>query len=182
MSEIDKRTPLDPNITLEEIIKNEGYYDINRNWNSIKTFDRYPGKIFRARVEVLIFNEKNEIYMVTYKGGNYRIPGGGIEKDRSLKYQVEKESEEEARIMLGKIQYTGISYFKVFKDEKFKNCKVHWDGIYNKVYVADFKDWYCGSIKESVRDYDMYNSGRFVPFERAVNILNRFHKKALGLV
>ena len=65
MSEIEKRTPLDPNITLEEIIRNEGYYDVNKNWNSIKTFDRYPGKIFRARVEVLIFNDKNEIYMVT---------------------------------------------------------------------------------------------------------------------
>ena len=78
MSEIEKRTPLDPNITLEEIIKNEGYYDVNKNWNSIKTFDRYPGKIFRARVEVLIFNDKNEIYMVTYKGGKYRVPGVGI--------------------------------------------------------------------------------------------------------
>lgn len=31
MSEIEKRTPLDPNITLEEIIKNEGYYDVNKN-------------------------------------------------------------------------------------------------------------------------------------------------------
>ena len=38
------------------------------------------------------------------------------------------------------------------------------------------------SIKESVKDYDMYNYGKFIPFERAVNILNRFHKKALGLV
>ncbi len=182
MSEIEKRTPLDPNITLEGIIKNEGYYDVNRNWNSIRTFDRYPGKIFRVRVEVLIFNEKNEVYMVTYKDGKYRIPGGGIEKDRSLKYQVEKESEEEARIMLGKIEYTGVSYFKIFKDEKFKNCKVHWDGVFNKVYIANFKDWYCGSIRESVKDYDMYNYGKFISFERAVNILNHFHKKALGLI
>ena len=182
MSEIEKRTPLDPNISLEEIIKNEGYYDVNKNWNSIRTFDRYPGKIFRARVEVFIFNDKNEIYMVTYKGGKYRIPGGGIEKDRSLKYQVEKESEEEARIVLGKIEYTGISYFKIFGDDKYKNCKVNWDGVFNKVYVANFKDWYRGSIKESVKDYDMCNLGKFVPFERAVNVLNHFHKKALGLI
>lgn len=182
MSEVEKRTPKDQTLTLEDIINNTGYYDVNGNWNNISVFEKYPGKIFRSRVEVLIFNDHNELYMLTYKDGKYRIPGGGVEKDRSFKYQVEKESEEEARIMLGRIDYTGISYFKLFSDNRYKNCKVNWDGVHNRVYVAYFKDWYRGNIKESVKDNDMYKYGRFIPFERAVNILNYQHKKALKLI
>lgn len=177
--EREKRTPLDSNITLREIIKNKGYYDINYNWNSIITFPNKPNKIFRYRVEVIILNKKNEIYMVTYNDNTYRLPGGGVEKDRSLKYQVEKESEEEAGITLGTIFDTGISYFRYFSN-KYKECDIHWDGTYTKVYVAYFKDWYYGRVKDSVRDNEMRYKGRFIPYEYAINILNEHHIKALN--
>lgn len=180
MSEQQKRTPKDSSLTQEDIVKNKGYYDINGNWNSILTFDQYPDKLFRGRVEVFIFNRKNEVYM-NIGNGNYRIPGGSIERNRSHKYQVFIEAKEEARILLGKITYTKYSYFKFFK-KKYTNCKMHWDGTYNEVYVADFKSWYYGYIDKSVRDTYMTKYGRFVPFEYAINYLNIHHQKALGLV
>lgn len=176
--EREKRTPLNPDITLEEIINDKGYYDINNNWNSILTFSSKPGKIYRGRVEVIILNEKNEIYMVTHKDGSYRIPGGSIEKDRSYKYQVEKESEEEARIKLGKIFNTGISYFRYF-DRKYANCPIHWDGTYSKVFVAYFKEYYNGNIPDSVRDDEMRIYGKFVPYKKAMKVFNMYHKNAL---
>lgn len=176
--EREKRTPLDPNITLEEIINNQGYYDINHNWNAIITFSDKPNKIFRYRVEVIILNKRNDIYMVAYNDGTYRLPGGGVEKDRSYKYQVEKESEEETGIRLGKIFNTETSYFRYFNN-KYKECPIHWDGTYTKIYVAYFKDWYYGKIKDSLRDNEMRYKGRFLPYEYAINILNDHHIKAL---
>lgn len=176
--EREKRTLLNPNTTPDEIINNHGYYDINHNWNSIITFPDKPGKIFRFRVEVIILNRNNEIYMVTYKNNTYRLPGGGVEKDRSYKYQVEKEAEEESGIRLGTIFNTEVSYFKYFNN-KYGECDIHWDGTYTKVFVAYFKDWYFGKIKDSVRDNEMRYKGRFMPYEYAINILNPYHVKAL---
>lgn len=176
--EREKRTPLITGITREQIIRDKGYYDINRNWNAIITFPDKPGKIFRDRVEVLILNNRNQIYMVNYGNGVYRIPGGGVEKDHGYKYQVEKESEEEAGISLGKIFTTNVSYFRFF-DVKYESCPIHWDGTYSRVYVAYFKDWYFGKVDESVRDTDMRYKGRFIPYEKAINILNETHLAAL---
>ena len=180
MSEIQKRYPMDKTITMKEIIKNHGYYDINGYWNSILSFDQYPGMIFRGRVEVLIFNDKNEVYLSLYKNG-YRIPGGSLERGRSHKYQVEAETKEEARIVLGKIIYTGYSYFKFFKN-KYTNCPIHWDGTHNEVYIAYFKKWYRGKINNKLKDSFIDKYGRFIPFEYAINILSEDHQKALNLI
>lgn len=180
LSQIQKRSPLDKDITMDQIIRDQGYYDINKNWNSILTFDDKPEKTFRGRVEVFIFNQYNEIYMSIHDG-RYRIPGGSIEKNRSLKYQVEAEAKEEARILLGRIDYTGYDYFRYFK-KKYTYCPVHWDGTYNKVYIGYFKNWYKGKIAKEKRDMVLTKYGRFIPFEYAVNLLTIDHQKALKLI
>ena len=91
LSQFQKRSPQDTSLSMQDIVQNQGYYDINGCWNSIITFDEYPEMVFRGRVEVFIFNRKNEVYMSIYNGG-YRIPGGSFEKGRSHKYQVETEA------------------------------------------------------------------------------------------
>lgn len=176
MSEIRKRIPQDTHITKKEIIKNKGYYDIDGNWNSILTFDNYPGLLFRGRVEVFILDHDNNVFLYKYNG-RYRIPGGSYERNRSHKYQVYKEAKEEARIILGDIIYTNVSYFRLF-DKKYEDQPMHWDGTYSEVYIGYFKKWYNGSIKKSVRDYYMTTHGRFYPFEYIYNILTANHKKA----
>lgn len=176
--EREKRTPLDEDISKRKIIKDNGYYDINHNWNAIITFADKPGLMFRDRVEVIILNKNSDIYMVNYGNGKYRIPGGGIEKDRGYKYQVARESEEEAGIILGKIFTTGVSYFRYF-NSKYESCPVHWDGTYTRVYVAYFKNWYYGSVRESVKDTEMKSKGRFISKEYAKKILSPTHLQAL---
>lgn len=180
LSETRKRIPKNRNLTLSEIITNHGYYDIDNNWNSILTFPQYPGMLFRGRVEVFIFDKRNNVYAVL-NNKHYRIPGGSLEKNRSHKYQVEQEAREEARIELGTISYTGYSYFNFFK-RKYTNYPMHWDGSYNEVYIAEFKQWYYGPIKYSVRDMSMDRYGKFIPFEYISLILSDNHKKALKLI
>ena len=90
-------------------------------------------------------------------------------------------SYEEARIILGKIKYTGYSYFRFFK-KKYNHCPVRWDGTYNEVYIGYFKNWYKGNIDKKLRDYFLTRYGRFIPFEYAVNILSEDHQKALNLI
>ena len=176
-NDIDKRTPKNKDITLSQIIKNRGYYDINHNWNSIIKVNGYDNKIFRYRVEVLIINSKNEIFL-DYHNNKYRIPGGSIERNHSLKYQVATEAREEAYIILGDIIDTGYSYVKLYKN-KYTNCKVHWDGTFNKVYVGKFRSYYHGKVRKSVQDTGISKYGRFVPLEQAMNILNNHHIQAL---
>lgn len=180
MSELRKRIPLDKNLSISDIVRNKGYYDIDGNWNSILTSDQYPGMLFRGRVEVFIFDKYNNVYM-NIRNGHYRIPGGSWDHNRSHKYQVEQEAKEEARVVLGKITYTGYSYYNFFK-KKYLSSPVHWDGSYNEVYIGYFKKWYTGYIKKCVRDFDMDKNGRFVPFEYAANILTPNHQIALGLI
>ena len=180
LSEARKRIPKNKNITLHTIIHDKGYYDIDNNWNSILTFPQYPGMLFRGRVEVFIFDNRNNVF-VELIHGHYRIPGGSLERNRSHKYQVSQEAREEARIELGPIDYTGYSYFKFF-NKKYYNYPIHWDGSFNEVYIATFKNWYYGPIKNSVRDRGLDKYGRFVPFNYIKNKLYYHHKNALGLI
>ena len=180
MSEVRKRFPKDKNLTIEQAVLDTGYYDIDNNWNSLLTFPQYPGMVFRGRVEVFIFDKNNDVFMALYNN-HYRIPGGSIEYGRSHKYQVEQEAKEEARIQVGTIRYTGYSYFSFFK-KKYTNYPMHWDGSYNEVYIADFKKWYKGPVKNSVKDMSLTRHGQFIPFEYAINLLNENHQKALNLI
>lgn len=179
-TEYRKHIPKDKSLDIPTIVKNAGYYDIDNNWNSILTFPQYPGMLFRGRVEVFIFDERNNVY-VAMNGSNYRIPGGSLEKDRSHKYQVEQEAKEEAGVELGLITYTGYNYFNFFK-KKYTSYPVYWDGSYNEVYIANFKRWHYGTIKKSVMDLQMNKYGKFIPFESIINILTENHQKALNLI
>lgn len=177
--EREKRTPMNRNITINKALKNGGYYDINGNWNALISFTDKPGLIFRDRVEVLILNKNNAIYMVNYKNGTYRLPGGGVENGRGYKYQVAQESKEEAGILLGRIYNVDISYFRYFSND-YGTCPIHWNGTYSRVYVAHFKDWYYGKVKSSVMDTEMMQKGRFVPYKQAISILSESHRMALS--
>lgn len=177
--EREKRTPLLYGLTIKDAIKDGGYYDINNNWNALITFPDKPNLVFRDRVEVLILNKHNDIYMVNYKNGTYRLPGGGVEKGRGYKYQVEQESKEEAGIILGRIYNVNVSYFRYFSNE-YSTCLIHWNGTYSRVYVAHFKDWYYGKVKSSLIDTEMMQKGRFVPYKQAIKILSEDHRIAIS--
>ena len=58
MKKTAQRVPASKNLTMDMALKRKGYYDKTNNWNSLLTLDEYPEKVFRDRVEVLIFKGK----------------------------------------------------------------------------------------------------------------------------
>ena len=172
------RTPADKNMTQQKAIKQGGYYDTEGNWNCLVTLDNYPDKVFRGRVEVLVFKE-DKIYM-QMMSNKYRIPGGSIEKDMFDDDQVYMECKEEAKILIKNIKYTGIDYVEEF--DHLSDDKIRWNGKYNKVYVAEFDGYFDGHIDKSVSDPDMAKNGKFYELDTVKDILIPEHKKALEIV
>lgn len=179
--EYTKRIPICPT-SMNRIIKNGGYYDINNNWNSIIKLNKYPDMVFRGRVEVFIFKD-DMIYMHILNSNKYRIPGGSFNIENTNIDQVYKEAKEETKILVKDIQYTGINYIKIFDNRNRSGGRaIKWDGTYNEVYIAKYDKLYNGHIKNSVYDYDMHNLGRFYKLKNVINNLSDDHKKALSKV
>lgn len=174
------REPAKKKLTMDKVIRDRGYYDIHNNWNSITTLSDYPNKYFRERVEVLIFNEKKQIFLCKEKG-YYRVPGGSVERYVSNRKQVAMESKEEARIEIQNIHHSGINYIRLFS-HKFVpyNSSIYWDGVYNHVYYAEYKSEYTGNIKRSLKDNFMYNNGQFYDTFKIYPYLKPEYKKIIN--
>lgn len=183
MRNIGNRVITAPYISKGKAILDGGYYDNDNIWNSIIELDEYPNKVFRERVEVIIFDDFGNIYL-NKKGNKYRLPGGSTEKDVLDIDQVKNESQEEARICIKDVQYTGLNYSRLF-DKKyienawFKDMPVVWDGLYTKVYVAKYDKKFTGHVNILDQDQDMYKNGKFYPIDKVYDILKPEHKKAV---
>lgn len=173
-------------ISIEEIRKNGGYYDINGLWNSIMITN--DNKFLRERVETFIFkidqNRELQVYLRLNDDNTYRIPGGSVTKGIPDKKQAYLECKEEARIIVKDMEYTGIHYIR-----EFENCNeigynepgkmlnfIKWHGTYNKVYIGFFEAEYHGDIKRIDQDNDMYNNGKFYLIKDILSIINDNHK------
>lgn len=173
----DNKIPY-PEISMDEAIKNGGYYDINGRWNNLTVFEDYPGKVFRGRVETLIM-DGNRVYLNIGKK-KYRIPGGSMEKDTPDIIQAKIECKEESKILVKDVIDTNINYIEEFeKIHKYKSGEMHWDGRYNKVYLSTFSDWYKGRINYIDRDPDMLVNGKFYNIDKVYDMLNPYHKQAI---
>ena len=173
-------------ISIEEIRKNGGYYDINGLWNSIMITD--DNKFLRERVETFIFkidqNRELQVYLRLNDDNTYRIPGGSVTKGIPDKKQAYLECKEEARIIVKDMEYTGIHYIREFENcneigynepDKMLNF-IKWHGTYNKVYIGFFEAEYYGDIKRIDQDNDMYNNGKFYLIKDILPIINDNHK------
>lgn len=173
------RIPIDSSMTVKKAITQGGYYNTDGDWNNVMTLEEYPGKIFRGRVEVLIFNE-NKVFMYINENMNYRLPGGGFEKGVLNKDQVFNEAKEEAKIIIKDIKFTGVTYTDFFNnDKKFNENEIPYDGKFTEVYVARYKEDYEGYIKKSLSDMQMTNKGKFYDINGIKDILREPHKQAL---
>lgn len=173
-------------ISIEEIRKNGGYYDINGLWNSIIITD--DNKFLRERVETFIFkidqNRELQVYLRLNNDNTYRIPGGSVTKGISDKKQAYLECKEEARIIVKDMEYTGIHYIREFENCNEIGCNepdkllnfIKWHGTYNKVYIGFFEAEYHGDIKRIDQDNDMYNNGKFYLIKDILPIINDNHK------
>lgn len=161
MKRSEKRSPANKRLTMAKAIKNKGYYDICNNWNSLTTLHNHPGYVFRQRVEVLIFKDRNKIFLCPEKNF-YRVPGGSIEKHVLDSDQVRNEAREEARVEICDIVYSGIDYIRIFGVPYTPaSGRISWDGVHNMVYTANYAGDYDGPIKSSLKDQKMLKNGKF---------------------
>lgn len=173
------KTPADKEMTRAKAIKQGGYYNTDGDWNNIVTRDDYPDKIFRGRVEVLVF-DNTKVYLVKTESNKYRIPGGGFDRGISNVDQVFMETKEEAKLIIKNIRYTGVTYAKVF--DYLLPCKegdIPYDGSVNEVYIADYVKHYDGYIRKELRDSELTNKGKFYELEEVKDILYPAHVQAL---
>ena len=176
---VDREAKYD--LSLDEVIENKGYFDKYGEWNSIIRARKYPGLLFRGRVEVFIFRH-DLVYILQYPNStSYRVPGGSFDIRRSNHNQAYEEAKEEAKIITKNIRYTGVSYHKLSNHRYVSNTnkRIAWNGTYNKVYTADFAGLYSGSIDAHSRDNDMYHYGKFVPISSIYDNLIPEHKLAI---
>lgn len=179
-------------ISIEEIRKNGGYYDINGLWNSIIITD--DNKFLRERVETFIFkidqNRELQVYLRLNDDNTYRIPGGSVTKGIPDRKQAYLECKEEARIIVKDMEYTGIHYIREFENCNEIGCNepdkllnfIKWHGTYNKVYIGFFEAEYHGDIKRIDQDNDMYNNGKFYLIKDILPIINDNHKPIFNRV
>lgn len=168
--------PANRDFSLERIIKNGGYYDIDGIWNSILEID---GHLYRGRVETLILDGDN-VFMQLLDNNGYRIPGGSYEINVDNKLQAEAECKEEARLIVKNTIHTGIHYIHEY-EHKFKpeHGKIFWDGTYNEVFIAEYDKQYTGFINDIDKDEELYRYGRFYPLVMVKDRLSEPHKRAL---
>jgi len=162
-------------LSIDEIIRDGGYYDIDGIWNSIV---KVGDKIYRGRVETFVF-DGDKVYLRKSKSGyHYSIPGGSWDKYLSHQDQAQAEVKEEARILCENIQYTGITYIDEHdRPEKQQDGYIYWDGNYNEVYVAEYAGPYVGEIHPLNKDNRFTKYGDFYPIKDIIPILNPHHRK-----
>ena len=166
--------------TLHKVIDDGGYFDLNGNWNSIiKLYDE-GDKLFRGRVETLVLNGSSIYLNICNNGNKYRIPGGSYGYNCSLAKQAKIEVLEECKIVVDNIRYSNISYKRIYdNDPNFEYGRVHWNGTYTQLFVADFKKYFSGYIDDNVFDADMHKYGKFYKIDEIYNILIPEHRKCI---
>ena len=163
----------------EEAIKNKGFYSKKGLWNSIITF---PGddRLYRHRVETIIVRNGKEVFVKKKPNGEYRLPGGSVEKDLPNINQALNECREEAHIDVSNIESTGITYKIIRKSPQwaYDECELQWDGYYNEVYIGEFNGKYKGHIDDEDQD-PFIRSGRWYSTKECFRFFRKEHKDAL---
>lgn len=175
-----RREPASKKISLHSALLHKGYYDKDNNWNSLISLSEYPGKIFRNRVEVLIFNDKDQIFLCKEKT-HYRIPGGSVERDIPNFKQVALEAKQEAKLNIKNVHFSGIDYIRFFnKPFVVYESPIYWDGVHNILYTADYVSRFHGDIKTSLKDGNMLRYGKFYNIRDVYDFLKPEYKKVIN--
>ena len=142
----------------------------------------YKGDNYRVRVETLIVNDKDEVYIdksdkYAKYGIQYRIPGGSVEPDRDFVTQAENECKEEVHINIKNVYYSGQNCVMLFSPNSNSGIpNFSYKGCISYIYVAEYNGKYHGYVKVADRD-DMYKTGKFYKY-KDIKWLPA-HKKAL---
>ena len=171
------------NITLDQALKQGGFYGPTGLWNSLVKID---GLVLRARVETLVIKKDlQQVYMhiTNFSKKKYRIPGGSCEKDVPNYIQAMNECNEEARIKVKpSLINTGVHYIKRYKKPyKYDGIRkeLSWVGLYTEVYVGEYDGPFTGKVDDRDKDDAMYKYGKFYPISEVYDILSDKHKEVI---
>lgn len=171
------------NITLDQALKQGGFYGPTGLWNSLVKID---GLVLRARVETLVIKKDlQQVYMhiTNFAKKKYRIPGGSCEKDVPNYIQAMNECNEEARIKVKpSLINTGVYYIKRYKNpDKWDGIRkeLSWVGTYTEVYVGEYDGPFTGEVDDRDKDDAMYKYGKFYPISEVYDILSDKHKEVI---
>lgn len=165
----------------KEAIKNGGYYSQNGTWNSIITFPN-DNKLYRERVETIVVRDGKEVFVKKKINGDYFLPGGSTSKDKTDLSQAIAECQEEAKINVTDIRFSGITYrvSNVIPEwVKNNNLEIGWNGSYNKIYTATYKSRYTGFIDKVDKD-SFILSGKWYPISDCIKFFRKEHRDALN--
>jgi 8-oxo-dGTP pyrophosphatase MutT (NUDIX family) len=149
----------------------------------------HNGQKYRPRVETLIFNDKEQIFLnnngVPNKyGTTYILTGGGIDKGKKLEDQAAAECKEEARIIIKNITYTGITYISPYhgmypswQKEKLWPYGLKYEGAITYVFVAEYDKKYNGYVAPVDSVDNMWTVGKWYNPEDLP--LRKEHKQAV---
>ena len=171
------------NITLDQALKQGGFYGPTGIWNSLVKID---GLVLRARVETLVIKKDlQQVYMhiTNFTKKKYRIPGGSCEKDVPNYIQAMNECNEEARIKVKpSLINTGVHYIKRYKNPyRYDGIRkeLSWVGLYTEVYVGEYDGPFTGKVDDRDKDDAMYKYGKFYPISEVYDILSDKHKEVI---
>lgn len=169
-------------ISMMQALAQGGFYDDNGLWNSL-IMDTASGAICRHRVETLVISNNRIFLRITNRSmQGYRIPGGGSERcTGSDVLQAEHECNEEAKLNVKNIVYSGVTYTEIIGPPKniTRGCNLVWEGKITDVYVADYAGRFVGKVNPLDLDKDMKDSGRFYSLSEVYHMLRKEHKEAL---
>jgi len=154
---------------------------LNDVWNPIQWIN---GLAFRNRVDVLVINDENKVFVRKYDKDNYRLPGGGIEEILSIEETAIKETEEEAGLKIKDVYDTQLSYIKKYTKltDKLQLIKdqlgFEYFGVINRVVRGTLDKDFVGHIDDHDKDNDLIKNGKFINMDE-VNF-NDVHKMALS--
>ena len=135
------------------------------------------GKWYRAKSEVLVLNDDNEVFLA-FKGkdNKYKVPGGGWDKnDVDDVETVIRETLEEAHMKISDIHYKN-SYTMRYESVNPKNP---WIGAYVKVYVARYDGKKKYDTDKVDRDKTIEKKGQFYKIKKVYDRLSAVHQEAL---
>lgn len=166
---------------IDKAIKDGGYYGKNGVWNSIIVFPGDP-TIYRERVETIVVRDGKFVFVKRKPDGSYFLPGGSTEKSRSHIEQAESECNEEARIKIKNIKFTGLTYkasHSVPEWVKRDKFDIAWDGTYNEIFIAEYDGKYEGHIDSA--DLDKFiGSGQWYNVKDCIRFFTKEHRMALS--
>lgn len=163
-------------LSVEEIIRNNGYYDKNNRWNAVI---EKGGKYYRERVEIIIVNELGQIYARVYKSEDKcRFPGGSINKYIPNDIQASNECKEEANIIIKDVKYSNISYIDPYDIIFDNNVIIQLHGRFNHIYTGLYKSEYTAYVNPIDRDNDILYNGKFYSFNELEPYMNKYQMEA----